>query len=72
MDGNQLSSDGSKWYPNVIPIRKITFREAWTVGENDLDSPAIQPDDNPIIPEAHKTDAPILKLLERKRQYAQR
>jgi hypothetical protein len=72
IDGNQLSSDGSKWYPRVIPIRKITFREAWTIGEHDLDSPAIQPDDNPIIPEAHKTDAPILKLLERKRQYAQR
>ena len=66
---NQLSKDLSKWYPRVIPIRKIVFREAWTIGEHDVDSPAIQADNDPIIPESHKYDAPILKLLERKRKY---
>lgn len=66
----QLSNDPSKWYPRAIPIRKIVFREAWTIGEHDMDSPAIQADDNPIIPESRKEDAPILKLLERKRNNA--
>ena len=66
----QLSNDPSKWYPRAIPIRKIVFREAWTIGEHDMDSPTIQADDNPIIPESRKEDAPILKLLERKRNNA--
>lgn len=67
-ENNQMSDDVAKRYPKVIPVQNIVYREAWTIGENDVDMPAIQGSDNPIIPEEHKDDAPILKVLERKRK----
>lgn len=59
--------DKEKRYNRIIPITNIVFREAWEVGVNDVDSPTILPDDDPIIPESHKIDAPVLELLKRKR-----
>lgn len=67
-DNGQMSQDIEKRYQRVIPIHNIMFREAWTIGENDVDMSAIQGSDNPIIPEEHKEDAPILKVLESKRK----
>lgn len=67
-ENNQMSEDLAKRYPKVIPVQNIVYREAWTIGEHDVDMPAIQSSDNPIIPEEHKIDAPILKVLEKKRK----
>jgi hypothetical protein len=44
--------------------RKLYVRNAWEIGENDLDGVAIQKGDTPIIPEGVE-DAPVLKLLEK-------
>lgn len=58
--------------PELFPdlaIRKQTIRicQAWEVGENDLDSAAIGPDDSPIVP-LEIRDAPVLRLLERRKR----
>lgn len=42
----------------------LTIKEAWEIGENDLERVVIQKDDSPIIPDEHKKDAPILSILE--------
>lgn len=52
----------------VIEKRDLSVREAWTIGPQDPDFPGIAPDDSPIIPEEHASDAPVLKVLERKRE----
>lgn len=65
---NQLPSDIDKRYPRVIPITNIEFREAWTIGENDPDSMAILPSDKPVIPQGKEKEAPVLKLIEAKKQ----
>lgn len=56
-----------KRYNQVIPVRNIVFREAWEVGVNDMDSSTILPDDDPIIPDEHLIDAPVLELLKKKK-----
>lgn len=48
--------------------RLVEFKEAWTVGLNDPDSVAIQPDCEPLIPDEHSTDAPVLEVLQRLEQ----
>lgn len=68
ISNNQMSSDPNKKYPRVIPVTNIDFREAWTIGENDPNSIAILPSDNPIIPEGKEGEAPVLKLIETKKQ----
>ncbi len=40
----------------------LIIREAWEIGENDLDRVVIKVNDNPIIPEG-KSKAPVLKIL---------
>lgn len=52
--------------PNSLFLkRKVEIRQAWTIGEGDIDSPAIFNDDTPHIPEAEMASAPVLKLLAR-------
>lgn len=47
-------------------LKKILiFKDAWEISELDLEFVAIKKGDKPIIPE-NKSDAPILKVLERK------
>ena len=41
----------------------LIIKDAWEIGENDLEKVVIQKDDNPIIPDKHKDDAPILSIL---------
>lgn len=50
----------------AIMKHSIVFREAWTVGINDLDSAAIHPSANPIIPKDQK-NAPVLDLIKMKK-----
>ena len=60
--------DKEKRFNSIIPVRNVMFREAWEVGINDMDSSAIFPDDEPIIPEEHINDAPVNELLKEKRE----
>jgi len=49
-----------------IGVHHVHVRHAWEIGVNDLDCVAIQDDDDPMIPEG-VTEAPVDKLLERRR-----
>jgi len=63
-----LNPDGTvePYFDLVILKRKLTIRDAWEIGEHDLDSVVIKKEDKPIIP-TDKPDAPILNLLKRKK-----
>lgn len=52
--------------------RTLQVREAWTIGVNDLDGPGIMPDDDVVIPSERKKDAPVLGLLQWKKQRSHR
>ena len=67
-DNYQMSNEPERRYAKVIPVRNVVFREAWTIGGRDMEMAAIQASDNPIIPQEHMADAPILKVLEKKRK----
>ena len=64
----QIVFDVDGEMPVGIPFSNIVFREAWEVGEGDIDSVVILADDHPIIPVEHQIDAPVLKLLNNIRQ----
>lgn len=49
----------------------LVIRPAWTIGENDPDICALDPDDPPIIP-TDVTDAPVLKALAQKASFKRR
>ena len=53
-----------------IAKRQLDIREAWQIGENDLDVISLYEDDEPIIP-AEVTDPPVNKALMRKRSARQ-
>ncbi len=59
--------DKEKRYNRIIPVRNVVFREAWEVGINDVDCATVLPDDDPIIPDEHLNDAPVLELLKEKK-----
>ncbi len=50
-----------------IAKRSLRVLPAWKLGRNDPDSAGLRPDDDPIIPEGVE-DAPVLGLLERRKQ----
>lgn len=54
----------------AIAKRKLVVRDAWTISENDLEVPCIDPDETPLIPDG-VDDAPILRTLERVRRSPQ-
>lgn len=62
-----VNSKPQVFYELAIHKHSIQIRPAWQVGENDPDSAAIGTEDTAIIP-PEVTDAPILRVLERKRQ----
>jgi len=66
LQDNQIVVDEKM--PAGIPFSNIVFREAWEIGEMDIDSVVIMPNDHPIIPAEHQADAPVLKLLNKKRK----
>ena len=47
--------------------KRLDIKEAWAIGENDLDSVVILKKDDPVIP-VDQPDAPIKALLAKKRQ----
>ena len=68
IDDNQhmVLEDPQQRCPFLLTVNNISFREAWEIGVDDQDCTAILPNDNPMIPEEHKTDAPVIELLKRK------
>jgi hypothetical protein len=48
---------------------QLSVRDAWEVGLNDPDMPGVLGADDVIIPEQHRTDAPVLELLKWKRDH---
>lgn len=70
IDDNQqmVLNNPSQRCPFLLPVKNIVFREAWEVGVHDQDCAAIVPEDNPIIPEEHKEDAPVIELLSKRRK----
>lgn len=69
--GYSVDEDGQGKLPEIewdslFLKRKIEFRDAWTIGIGDIDSPGILPGDDPIIP-AEVIDAPVLALIDRER-----
>ena len=56
--GNEIKP----FFDRSILKTTLIIKEAWEIGENDLDSVVIKGNDRPIIPEGN-TEAPILKIL---------
>lgn len=50
-------------FDRAIIKTSLVIKDAWEVGENDLERSVIQKNDNPIIPDEHKDNAPILAIL---------
>lgn len=65
-DINKVIRTQGKHLDYFIPIKNFEFIEAWTIGEHDVASVVILPDDNPIIPPDHMYDAPIINLMKKK------
>ena len=65
---NKMSFDKEKRYNKIIPVRNVEFVEAWTIKENDVESVAILADDDVIIPAGREADAPVLAIIEKKKQ----
>lgn len=55
--------DIEPYFDQGILKKSLTIKEAWQIGENDLDRVAIREDDCPIIPKEHSKDAPVLDIL---------
>ena len=52
------------YYNKGILKRELNIRNAWQIGEHDIDRVEIKENDNPIIPK-DINDAPVLKLLKK-------
>ena len=60
-----ISNEGNDivpYFDRGILKTSLTIKEAWEIGENDLERVVIKRIDSPIIPESVK-DAPVLKIL---------
>ncbi len=64
--GSQHGSNMIFGKENFIYKHSLFVREAWEIGLNDVDRIGIHDDDDPIIPQEQK-DAPVLKLLNKRR-----
>lgn len=51
----------------AIGKQSIRIRPAWEIGDNDPDSVAIDPEEEPVVPPEIK-DPPVLRLLDRRRR----
>jgi hypothetical protein len=59
--------DGQVFGDLAIWKDSVRISPAWQIGENDIDSAAIGPKDDPIIP-PDVVDAPILRLIDRRKR----
>ena len=61
----KMSNNGKDiepFFDKSILKTNLTIKEAWEIGENDLDRVVIKKSDVPIIPEGN-INAPVLKIL---------
>lgn len=56
---------------NQLLKQQLVVREAWEIGPDEIDTVAIQEDDDPIVPDGQK-DAPVLRTLKRRRSRPQK
>jgi len=56
------------WDKGIIKTSLI-IKDAWEVGINDLERAVIMFDDEPIIPDEHRNDAPVLEVLKGLRKF---
>lgn len=74
----QLTACQVKKQPGAMPEKftrkfrfsEVEFREAWTIGIKEEACCILGPEDNPVIPEGHETDAPVLAVLEMHRRFS--
>jgi hypothetical protein len=50
-------------FDKAIVKTTLIIKNAWEIGVHDLARSVIQRDDNPIIPDEHKNNAPIIKVM---------
>lgn len=50
-------------FDKAITKTSLIIKDAWEIGVNDLERAVVQKDDNPVIPEKYKNNAPILEVL---------
>ena len=55
-----------------ILFNNVEFKDAWTIDNHDEACFAIGPDDDPMIPVEHASDAPVLAVLEMHRKFLSR
>ena len=55
-----------------ILFNNVEFKDAWTIDSHDEACFAIGPDDDPMIPVEHASDAPVLAVLEMHRKFLSR
>ena len=59
---SQSSSDIKPFFEKGILKTTLIVKDAWEIGENDIDRVVIKENDKPIIPDGN-TNAPVLKIL---------
>ena len=55
------------YFDRAILKRTLYIKNAWEIGEHDLDRDVIKKNDSPIIPN-DISDVPVLKLLKKKNE----
>jgi hypothetical protein len=58
-------ADISRDFLGVFHFSKLIFKNAFEIAVGDEEEIALMSNDNPYIPDCHKDDAPVLKVLER-------
>lgn len=59
---NEVLSEAEVFWDHALHKRELHVREAWEVGKNDIDSPAIHRNDMPIIPDG-QNNPPVSELF---------
>ena len=56
-------------FDDAFKFTNVEFRNAWEIGLNDTAIIAMEPDDEPFIPEEKKETAPVLEVMATIREY---
>ena len=57
----QMNLDAQRLMSSIV-FDNFVFKNAWEIGENEIDTAGILPTDNSIIPNGHEKDAPVLRI----------
>lgn len=61
IQNKQMNLDEQRLQSSIV-FSNFVFKNAWEIGENEIDSAGVLSTDNPIIPTEHKDDAPVLRI----------